>query len=93
MGPKTKELIDVLDRLIQMLDGDGQEHWCDWMSQARNWLLESDFYGVEKVLLAYGGMGSLNDVYLSQITRQNEVFSELRTRAWELATDIKHEQK
>jgi hypothetical protein len=93
MGPKTKELIEVLDRLVQMLDDDGQEHWCDWMSQARTWLIESDFNGIEKVLLAYGGMGSFNDIYLSKLTRKNHCFSVLRTRAWELATEIKHEQE
>ncbi|MCJ0884698.1 hypothetical protein MTR11_23870 [Vibrio sp. CCB-PB317] len=95
MGPKTKELIEVLDRLVQMLDEDGQEHWRDWMSHARTrtWLLESDFNGIEKVLLAYGGMGSFNDIYISKLTRKNDCFSALRTRAWELATEIKHGQE
>ncbi|QBF82325.1 hypothetical protein EXU30_06165 [Shewanella maritima] len=92
MGSKTKELIEVLDRLVQMLDDDGQQHWCDWMSRARKRLIESDFNGVEKVLSAYGGMGSFNDICLSKITRKNDRFSELQTRAWELATAIKHEQ-
>ena len=93
MGQKTKELVEVLGKLIQILDEDGQENWSDWMSQARKWILESDFSGVEKVLGAYGGMGSFNDTYLSKITRQNENFSKLQTLAWELAKEIKHEHE
>ncbi|MEZ9426584.1 DUF6966 domain-containing protein [Vibrio lentus] len=91
MGPKTQELLEVLDKLIQMLDADGQIHWSDWMSKARKLILESDFGGVEKVLGAYGGMGSFNDTYLKNITKQNESFSNLQTRAWELAIEIKQE--
>ena len=93
MGPKTKELVEVLGRLVQMLEEDDQENWSGWMSQARKWILESDYSGIEKVLGAYGGMGSFNDAYLSKVTRQNENFSKLRTRAWELATEIKHEHE
>ncbi|WP_374955519.1 DUF6966 domain-containing protein [Vibrio chagasii] len=74
-----------------MLEEDDQENWSGWMSQARKWILESDHSGIEKVLGAYGGMGSFNDTYLSKVTRQNENFSKLRTRAWELATEIMHE--
>lgn len=93
MEPKTKELIEVLEELIDMLDADGQENWSEWMTQSRKWIIASDFSGVEKVLGAYGGMGSFNDAYLSKITRSNEIFSELRSRAWKLATEIKHEHE
>ena len=91
MGPKTQKLIETLDKIICILDEDGQEHWCQWMDQAREYLLASNFSGVEKVLNAYGGMGSFNDVYLNKITRKNKNFSELQTLAWELAADIKRE--
>ena len=91
MGPKTKELVQVLDQLINLLEDDDQRNWSNWMMQARKWILESDFNGIEKVLLAYGGMGSFNDTYLTKITRENDNFGILRSRAWELATEIKHQ--
>ncbi len=91
MGPKTKKLIEVVDKLILILNDDDQKHWSNWMSQAKNRLIASDFSGIEKVLSAYGGMGSSNDICLSKVNRTNENFSELQNQAWELATDIKHE--
>jgi hypothetical protein len=93
LGPKTTELVEVLDKLILILDADGQENWSQWMSQARTWLLDSDFSGIEKVLGAYGGMGFFNDTCLGKVTRTNENFSELQSQAWELATEIKREHE
>ncbi|MCG7563120.1 hypothetical protein [Pseudoalteromonas sp. McH1-42] len=91
MGPKTKELVAVLDEMISYLKDDGNENWLIWMQEARKRIIQSDFSGVEKVLGAYGGMGSFNDYYLSRTTRKNERFSSLQSKAWSLATEIKHE--
>jgi len=91
MGPKTKELAEVLSRLIVVLNNDENYHWAQWMTDARKRIVASDYSGIEKVLLAYGGMGSFNDVYLTTITKYNCEFSVLQSRAWELATAIKHE--
>ncbi|MBT4713236.1 MAG: hypothetical protein HOB84_00505 [Candidatus Marinimicrobia bacterium] len=88
MGPRTKELISTLDELIMILKVDNNTHWAKWMQTAQSSLLESDYYGIEKLLSAYGGMGSFNDVSLSRITRKNESFSKLQTKAYELATEI-----
>ncbi|MGQ8367504.1 DUF6966 domain-containing protein [Glaciecola sp. 1036] len=91
MGPKTEKLIEVLDQLIKILDEDGQSHWSKWMRQAKGCIQSSYFSGIEKVLNAYGGMGSFNDVCLKKVTRANENFSELQGKAWSLATEIKRE--
>lgn len=91
MGPKTQELITTLESLILILEEDNKDHWVDWLQTARKWLVQSDFSGIEKLLSAYGGMGSFNDLYLSKITRKNENFSDLQSKAWQLATEIKQE--
>ena len=91
MGPKTAELVAVLEELIHLLNTDGNNHWANWMTKARALIVNSDFSGIEKVLAAYGGMGSFNDVYLTKITRENCQFSEHQSKAWELATAIRHE--
>ena len=103
MGPKTEELTEVLEELIAVLDEDNEEQWSAWMSQARKWILASDFSGVEKVLQAYGGMGSLNDLVLGyhyvdgQLQQKkgrgklNDKLVLLRERAWKLANEIKRE--
>jgi len=93
MGPKTKELVTVLDKLIVILNNDENYHGANWMAQALTRINDSDFSGIEKVLAAYGGMGSFNDIYLTKITKSNEQFSILRSRAWELATAIKQEHE
>ena len=93
MGPKTKELVETLDKLIDILNRDGQSHWSKWMRQAKSRIEASDFSGVEKVLQAYGGMGSFNDTYLTKIDRENENFSSLQSKAWDLATAISHDHE
>lgn len=76
-----------------------------WLGRkARTRLLDSDYSGVEYLLSAYGGMGSLNDLILGQSQKGdivewtpshvelNEKFSVLRNKAWELANVIKQSQ-
>lgn len=104
MGPKTQELIGVLAELAFVLENDGNAHWCGWMRKARTRLLNSDYSGIEYLLSAYGGMGSLNDVVLGQICKDgvfewkpghielNEKFAALSSKAWELADAIKRSQ-
>ncbi|MCS3840323.1 hypothetical protein HNR03_004947 [Pseudomonas sp. JAI111] len=104
MGPKTEELICVLDQLVFVLQSDGDTHWSFWMHKARARLLASDFSGIAYLLSAYGGMGSLNDLILGQSYEDgvlfwkpghvelNEKFIELRNRAEQLANAIKRSQ-
>lgn len=90
MGPKTQELLHILQLIISILESDKETHWLAWMKQVKFRIEASDYSGVEKLLLAYGGMGSFNDFYLRKITKENSNFSELQSKAWELATAIKH---
>lgn len=104
MGPKTQELVSVLDKLAALLDGDGGRHWSAWVRKAKAHLLNSDYSGIEYLLSAYGGMGSINDVVLGQSYNNgvfdwksrrielNEEFAKLRNKAWELANAIKRSQ-
>lgn len=104
MGPKTEELICILDQLAIVLESDGDTHWSFWMRKARALLLDSDYSGIEYLLSAYGGMGSLNDLILGQSyvdgvlswnpghVELNEKFIELRNNAEQLANAIKRSQ-
>ncbi|WP_348772795.1 DUF6966 domain-containing protein [Pseudomonas hormoni] len=100
----TEQLIDVLDQLATVLESDGATHWSQWMRKARAHLMNSDYYGIEYLLSAYGGMGSLNDLVLGQSCidgifswkpghiELNEKFNALRSEAAALARAIKHAQ-
>ena len=104
LGPKTQELVGVLDALASVLESDGDRHWANWMRKSQARLLNSDYSGIEYLLSAYGGMGSLNDLILGQsykdgvfawkpgYTELNERFAALRSKAWELADAIKRSQ-
>ncbi|WP_331481527.1 DUF6966 domain-containing protein [Pseudomonas veronii] len=104
MGPKTEELICILDQLAIVLESDGDTHWSFWMRKARALLLDSDYSGIEYLLSAYGGMGSLNDLILGQSyvdgvlswnpghVELNEKFIELRNNAEQLSNAIKRSQ-
>ncbi len=93
MGAKTEELIEVLSRLTEILNRDKNYHWAQWMNSAKSRLVNSGYSGIEKFLSAYGGMGSFNDVYIKEISRENEKFSELSTKAWNLANEIKQDHE
>lgn len=101
MGPKTEELVCVLDQLAAMLESDGDTHWSLWMRKARACLMDSDYSGIEYLQSAYGGMGSFNDLILGQSYENgvlyrklghvelNERFDELRNKAAKLTEFIK----
>ena len=104
MGPKTEELISVLEQLATLLENDGDTHWSLWMRKAQARLLDSDYSGITYLLSAYGGMGSFNDLVLGQSyddgvfswkpghVELNQRFDKLRSDAAHLADAIKRSQ-
>jgi hypothetical protein len=62
MTIKTKQLIEVLEELIAVLEMADQPHWHDWMREAKTKLIADDPTGIAKILSAYGGMGSFTDL-------------------------------
>jgi len=87
-----------MDDLATMLEEDGDAHWFAWVRSACAQLQRGDDSGIDRLLAAYGGMGSLNDVVLANgytdgvfawkpgHIELNEKFCALRSKAWELAT-------
>lgn len=104
MGPKTAELIDVLEELAILLESDGDNHWSRWMRKAKTLLQASDYSGITYLRSAYGGMGSFNDLILGQSSvdsvfswkpgykELNERLDELRNKASQLGAEIQRDQ-
>ncbi|UVH49888.1 hypothetical protein P0D91_14840 [Pseudomonas sp. CBSPBW29] len=104
MGPKTAELIDVLEELAILLESDGDNHWSRWMRKAKTLLQASDYSGITYLRSAYGGMGSFNDLILGQSSvdgvffwkpgykELNDRLEELRSKASQLGTEIQRDQ-
>jgi hypothetical protein len=95
MGPRTEELLTVLDELQALLRRVGERHWSSWVEASARTIRGGDLAGVEHLLSAYGGMGSFNDLFLhstnghevsaSEVELTNRELSRLRSRAWDLA--------
>lgn len=59
------ELISALDEAGMLLREANETHWAGWLEKDRRLIASGDFYGVEHLLQAFGGMGSLNDIALA----------------------------
>ncbi len=101
MGPKTKELLMILGEIESILENSTNHDWRKFIATVKSRIENSDYSGVEAVLGAYGGMGSLNDVVVGQKLRgndirsnelfiaENERFDFLRAKAYEVARFIR----
>jgi hypothetical protein len=63
------EALDEVDRLLVLLDQTaaylrdrGHTLWADWVRVDRARIADHDAYGLEHLLAAFGGMGSINDL-------------------------------
>ena len=105
MSPKSKELVSILDQIIQLLNEDGKKHWVERISEYRDRISDSDYYGIEDLLSDYGGMGSFNDLVLGFVLENgnqnwkensnqiNDKFRILQSKAFLLATEIKKDHQ
>jgi hypothetical protein len=101
MGPKTTELVTLLEAVASLLRSCGEEHWASWLEKDAVLLSASDFGGIEHFLGAFGGMGSINDLVLhpvnghrlveSEIAPVNERLQALLSQVGELARQIRNE--
>jgi len=99
-NPKDK-LICTLEELIKLLDSDGVSHWSAWMKSAKERISRDDSSGLQKLLSAYGGMGSFNDLIVGQRTSAgkfewkpgaqelNGRLEKLRNEAYDLAVELR----
>ena len=91
MGPMTQNLSAILGDLGQLLLDHGQVSWADLVAHSNRELQAGDFNGINRLLGAFGGMGSLNDVLLED-SQANDQLATLRSDAYSLARAIQREQ-
>ena len=92
------ELLSSAEALSELLRSYGRQHWADWLAQDREHIQRGDAYGIDHLLRAYGGMGSLNDVLihpvngddiaLKDVDAVNARIRELRSRVYDAARRI-----
>jgi len=78
-------------------------HWADWLKKDALLIRKLDFYGIEHLLSAFGGMGSLNDLGLAKPSTENPAvlvtsaddgrFQSLLNDIHSLATKLSREER
>ncbi len=81
-------LLPILDELIALLRESDQKHWAAWLEKDRGLVADGDFYGVEHLLRAFGGMGSFNDVVLGEAERDARLDA-LRGALYDCAASVR----
>src|SRR5579884_3403372 len=99
---EIEELANLLQMLSNFLVEVGEESWAKWFAQDSQRVHLLDFYGVEHALLAFGGMGSINDLVIHPMNRHqvheaeveaaNEKLRNLLSQVFALAHKLKHEE-
>jgi hypothetical protein len=102
MHPELEYLSQLLDEASDLLSLHGLTRWAEWLSKDARLISASDFFGIEHLLSAFGGMGSINDVVLSSVgdssgptrmlTAENERLSQLLTSIYDSATKLAREE-
>lgn len=99
MGPKTKELVTILNECSVMLRSCSEDHWASWFEHSADLLKRGDFSGVEHFESAFGGAGSAYDLVLhpenghsisvSQASSYNKKLQNFLYSALSLASEIR----
>jgi hypothetical protein len=63
--PDLAKLAEFLDQAETLLRQHQIPHWADWLARDAQRIRNQDFYGIEHLRSAFGGMGSLNDLHLT----------------------------
>ena len=98
MPSEIDALAQMLDQAEALLRSYGQVRWAEWLTKDARLIRSLDGYGLEHLLSAYGGMGSLNDVVLQRSNGgvgvlldvgDNERFDNLRSEIYHLARRLR----
>lgn len=89
---KVNSLLKDLDEAIGLLEQAGEVRWRTWLAEGRAEIAARDAHGLDRLLGAFGGMGSFNDLVLRQpnSTSSADFLSQADHRLWELRDSIWH---
>ena len=98
---RLTRLIGNLDETVNLLLNHGEGHWFTWATSCRAALQNNDAVAFDRVLGAFGGMGSFNDLWIlsvnghavepDQESTVNDRLTRLRSAIWDDAVALRHE--
>jgi hypothetical protein len=93
------DLVSAARTLGDLLRVYGEESWADWVVHDGQRIAEGDRYGIDHLLGAFGGMGSLNDLVIhpmnghpiaaADVDSVNKQLGGLRTRVYLAANRVR----
>lgn len=96
MANEESRLVELLEEVIVLLDGEELAHWRLQFERGRQQVTARDPYGLATLLNTYGGMGSFNDLVLED-RAANARLAGLRSAIYdetrELARDVRREDR
>jgi hypothetical protein len=102
MHPEIETLATLLEEAECLLRRHDVTHWAEWLHKDATRIRGLDLYGLEHLLSAFGGMGSLNDLILARpkeddpsildTSPDDEKFQGLLSRIRELAGRLYREE-
>lgn len=102
-GGQTDQLVARIGELEAFLRAYEHSFWADWIAQDAARIENGDAYGLDHLLSAFGGMGSLSDIMIyelngrdlspSDVDRTNAKLRELTARVYVMARDIQRDLK
>lgn len=102
MDTEIAQLARLTHAASELLRSRGEHTWGAWLRTDAERIRQLDFYGIEHVLAAFGGMGSLNDLVLhpqhghhlteSEISAVNDRMHGLLQRIYTLAEKLTREE-
>ncbi len=98
---RLARLIESLDEIVNLLSTHGESHWITWATSCRAALNDNDAAAFDRVLGAFGGMGSFNDLSILRVNGHavepdqestvNARLTGLRSAIWDDAVALRHE--
>lgn len=96
-----EDLVAAGMALAGLLRDVGADSWAEWMERNVELIERGDRYGIDRLVAAFGGMGSLNDLMIhpmnghaiedTEVSSANNRLDELRQRTWRLARETQRE--
>jgi hypothetical protein len=97
MSTQDFAVVQALEELVAFLHRFDERHWSSKIEDDVFFLRRGDAYGAKRFLSYFGGMGSLNDVWLCSAngnpvaddsqSKVNAELGRLKEKAWQLAND------
>jgi hypothetical protein len=102
MHPEVERLAILVEAASSFLHTYGEEHWSAWLSKDASRIHNLELYGLQHLLGAFGGMGSISDLLLhpanghkvpeTEVDRVNEELRSMLCQVYDLAQKLYREE-